>query len=327
MTAPIAGFRVVRPRDIHEAIVARQSQPDSQFIAGGTDLLVNVRHGIKKPGTLIDISGLDGLGEIEIGKTGVRIGAGVTLAKLTQHSAIVARYPAVFDAAGQVAGPGHREMATVGGNVCLDTRCVYYNQSEWWRSANRYCLKHRGDTCHVAPQGQRCHAAFTGDLAPAFLALGAEAEILGLSGSRRIPLEDLYVEDGRAHLKLADEELLTAVVLPAEAPSSAYAKARARGSIDYPLAGVAAALAVADGRVASLRIGITGTNSRPFVVAGIDELNGRSIDEAALRTIDRMVQRQVQPMRTTIASAHYRRLAAAALACRLVETLFRQAAA
>lgn len=327
MTAPIAGFRVVRPRDIHEAIVARQSQPDSQFIAGGTDLLVNVRHGIKKPGTLIDISGLDGLGEIEIGKTGVRIGAGVTLAKLTQHSAIVARYPAVVDAAGQVAGPGHREMATVGGNVCLDTRCVYYNQSEWWRSANRYCLKHRGDTCHVAPQGQRCHAAFTGDLAPAFLALGAEAEILGLFGSRRIPLEDLYVEDGRAHLKLADEELLTAVVLPAEAPSSAYAKARARGSIDYPLAGVAAALAVADGRVGSLRIGITGTNSRPFVVAGIDELNGRSIDEAALRTIDRMVQRQVQPMRTTIASAHYRRLAAAALACRLVETLFRQAAA
>jgi len=249
------------------------------------------------------------------------------LARLTQHSAIVARYPAVVDAAGQVAGPGHREMATVGGNVCLDTRCVYYNQSEWWRSANRYCLKHRGDTCHVAPQGQRCHAAFTGDLAPAFLALGAEAEILGLFGSRRIPLEDLYVEDGRAHLKLADEELLTAVVLPAEAPSSAYAKARARGSIDYPLAGVAAALAVADGRVGSLRIGITGTNSRPFVVAGIDELNGRSIDEAALRTIDRMVQRQVQPMRTTIASAHYRRLAAAALACRLVETLFRQAAA
>jgi 4-hydroxybenzoyl-CoA reductase subunit beta len=213
-------------------------------------------------------------------------------------------------------------MGTVGGNLCLDTRCIYYNQSEWWRSANKYCLKYRGDICHVAPQGQHCHAAFTGDLAPAMLALGAEVEIANASGRRRIPLSDMYIEDGRAHLALAEDELVVAALLPPGPPPSAYAKIRVRGAIDYPLAGVAVALAVADGVVKSLCIGLTGTNSRPFVLAGTDVIIGRPIDEKALQEIDRLVQKQVQPMRTTIASAQYRRLAAAALARRMTAALF-----
>src|SRR5207342_2518557 len=131
-----------------------------------------------------------------------------------------------------IAAPGHRAIGTVGGNLCLDTRCIYYNQSEWWRSANAYCLKNRGDTCHVAPQGRRCHAAFSGDLAPALMALGAEIEIAGPAGRRGIPLADLYAEDGRAHLKLAPGELILWVQLPAAPPPSAYAKVRLRGSID-----------------------------------------------------------------------------------------------
>jgi 4-hydroxybenzoyl-CoA reductase subunit beta len=212
-------------------------------------------------------------------------------------------------------------MATVGGNLCLDTRCIYYNQSEWWRRANRYCLKHGGDTCHVAPQGQRCHAAFSGDLAPALLALGAEVEIAGAHNRRRVPVGELYVEDGRAHLALAPDELVVAVHLPADPPASCYEKVRVRGAIDYPLAGVAVALRILDGRLALLRIGVTGTNPRPFLVAGTDALVGRAVDEQVLTSIDRLVQRQVQPMRTTIASSHYRRLAAAALARRLVSEL------
>jgi len=327
MTAPMPSFDIVRPGAVEDAVAARRNRPDSQYIAGGTDLLVNVRRGIKAPSTLIDISGLDEIGGIDIADTGVAIGAGVTLAAVAGHPAIAARYPAVADAAIQVAGPGHREMGTVGGNLCLDTRCIYYNQSEWWRSANKYCLKHRGDVCHVAPQGQRCHAAFTGDLAPALLALGANVEIAGSAGRRKIPLQDLYVEDGKAHLNLADCELLVAVHLPAVALPSAYAKARVRGSIDYPLAGVAVVLGASDGRVTSLSIGVTGTNSRPFLVAGTEAVHGHPIDDRALRDIDRMVQKQVQPMRTTIASAHYRRLTAAALARRLVGTLFQQSLA
>jgi 4-hydroxybenzoyl-CoA reductase subunit beta len=173
----------------------------------------------------------------------------------------------------------------------------------------------------VAPQGQRCHAAFTGDLAPALLALGAEVEIAGAQQRRRIPLGKLYVEDGKGHLALAADEIVVAVHLPPNPPPSAYAKLRVRGAIDYPLAGVAVALATADGVVKALRIGITGTNSRPFLLAGTDELLGRPIDEKMLQQVDRSVQKQVQPMRTTVASAHYRRLAAAGLARRLVSAL------
>jgi 4-hydroxybenzoyl-CoA reductase subunit beta len=322
MSALMPELHLVRPRNVGDAVAARRQHPGSRFIAGGTDLLVDLRHGLSSPDLLIDLSGIDELTGIEAHDRSLRIGAGVTVAALARNPEIAADYSAVTQAAEAIAGPGHRAMGTVGGNLCLDTRCIYYNQSEWWRQSNGFCLKRRGDICHVAPQGQRCHAAFTGDLAPALLALGAEAEIAGAQGRRRIPLGDLYVEDGRAHLALAEDELVVAVHLRPEASPSAYCKVRVRGAIDYPLAGVAVALGAAAGAVTSLRIGLTGTNSRPFVLAGTDAIVGRPIDEKALQDIDRLVQKQVQPMRTTVASAHYRRLAAAALARRLVAALF-----
>ena len=325
MSALLPEFSFAQPRGIGEAIAARREHPGSRFIAGGTDLLINMRHGLSSPVLLIDLSGIDELAEIEIRDHGVRIGAGVTIAALARNPLIAAHYRAVTQAAEAIAGPGHRAIGTVGGNLCLETRCIYYNQSEWWRRANGFCLKKHGVICHVAPQGQRCHAAFTGDLAPALLALGAEIEIAGAQVRRRIPLDDFYVEDGLAHLALAEDELVVAVHLPLDPPSSDYAKVRVRGAIDYPLAGVAVALSAADGAVKSLRIGLTGTNSRPFLLTGTDAMIGRPIDENALQGIDRLVQKQVQPMRTTVTSAHYRRLAAAALARRLAAALFVQA--
>jgi 4-hydroxybenzoyl-CoA reductase subunit beta len=252
----------------------------------------------------------------------VTIGAGVTIATLARNTAIASQYRALAQAAEAIAGPGHRVMATVGGNLCLDTRCIYYNQSEWWRSANAYCLKNRGDVCHVAPQGQRCHAAFSGDLAPALLVLRAEIDIAGPKGQRRISLSELYVEDGMAHLALAAGELIAAVHLPAAPPPSGYEKVRVRGAIDFPLAGVAVALSASGTNVGSLHIALTGTNSRPFLLAGTEAFAGRPVDEKLLQEIDRLVQKQVQPMRTTIASANYRRVAAAALARRLTARLF-----
>lgn len=321
MSTVLPTFRLVEPGTVGEAIAACDGHPGSRFVAGGTDLLVNMRRGIGSPELLIDLSGIDELSEIQVTDNGVTIGAGVTNAALARNDVIVARYHGLAQAAEAIAGPGHRNMGTVGGNLCLDTRCVYYNQSEWWRSANAYCLKHRGDTCHVAPQGQRCHAAFCGDLAPALLALGAELDILSSRGSRRIFLSQLYVEDGKAHLALGDGELIAAVHLPPDPPPSAYAKIRTRAAIDFPLAGVAVALATSKGSIASLRLALTGTNSRPFLLAGTEALLGRSIDEKLLHEVDRLVQRQVQPMRTTVASANYRRLAAAALAKRLITTL------
>jgi 4-hydroxybenzoyl-CoA reductase subunit beta len=327
MTAPMPQFRLAQPKSVKDAIAARLKYPSGRFIAGGTDLLVNMRRGITRPDVLIDLSGIDELTEIETDGHGVTIGAGVSIASLARNEAIATQYRALAQAAEAIAGPGHRTVGTVGGNLCLDTRCIYYNQSEWWRNANAYCLKNRGDTCHVAPQGQRCHAAYTGDLAPALLVLGAKIDIAGEQGSRRISLGDLYVEDGKAHLTLADSEIIVAVHLPSDPPPSAYAKIRARAAIDFPLAGVAVALAASGTIVGSLRVALTGTNSRPFLLAGTEAFAGKPVDEKLLEEIGRLVQKQVQPMRTTLTSANYRRVAAAALARRLTASLCAASAA
>ena len=321
MNASLADFRIIHPTTVKDAIAARRQHPPSRFIAGGTDLIVNIRRGIIRPELLIDLSGIDELSEIRADGDGVTIGAGVTIATLASDPIIVGRYRAVAQAAEGIAGPGHRVMGTVGGNLCLDTRCIYYNQSEWWRSANSYCLKNRGDTCHVAPQGNRCHATFSGDLAPALLVFGAVIDIAGPQSQRRIPLSQLYVEDGRAHLALAEDELVVSVRVPATPPASLYEKVRARGAIDFPLAGVAVALAKSADTIGSLRIALTGTNSRPFLLTDTENFVGRFLDDKLLQEIDRLVQKQVQPMRTTLVSANYRRVAAAAVARRLVSKL------
>jgi 4-hydroxybenzoyl-CoA reductase subunit beta len=321
MSAPLPDFGIVRPSAIEAALTARRDHKQSRFLAGGTDLVVNMRRGLAKPETIIDLSAIDELGGLKVDSDGVRIGATVTLAEIAAAPEIQSRYRAVREAAAAIAGPGHRAVATIGGNLCLDTRCIYYNQSEWWRRANGYCLKHAGTTCHVAPQGNRCHAAFSGDLAPAFMVFDAEVEIAGLEGRRRIALAELYAEDGRAHLTLADDELIVAVFLPPDAPPSGYLKTRVRGAIDFPLAGVAVALGFEAGVVRTLRVALTGTNSRPFLLAETESFLGKPLDEPALRRLDKLVQKQVQPMRTTLVSAQYRRLAAATQACRLAARL------
>src|SRR6516225_5900628 len=207
MNALLPDFQLIRADSVADAVAARRQHAGSRFIAGGTDLVVNMRHGLTSPDLLIDLSTIHELTEIKVGSNALRIGAGVTIAVVAGNPLIAANYRAMAQAAEAVAGPGHRALATVGGNLCLDTRCIYYNQSEWWRRANGFCLKKDGEVCHVAPQGERCHAAFTGDLAPVLLALGAEVEVEGLESRRRMPLDQLYAEDGRAHLRLAADEL------------------------------------------------------------------------------------------------------------------------
>ncbi len=259
--------------------------------------------------------------------SGLTLGAGVTLAQLAA-AALATPYRAIVEAARAVAGPTHRNAATIGGNLCQDTRCVFYNQSEWWRAANHYCLKRGGDTCHVAPQGARCHAAFSGDLAPALIALGAEVELLGAHGTRRMPLHALYRDDGAAHLTLAAGELLVQVHVPAAAAAarSGYRKTRVRGAIDFPLAGVAIALRRDGERLGALDVALTGTNSHPLMLGGLDALLGKSIDDALLVQLGKLVAKQVSPMRTTSTASNYRRQVASVLAQRLLRELWAEAA-
>jgi 4-hydroxybenzoyl-CoA reductase subunit beta len=315
-------FSLQQPQSLAEAAALLAAEPPARLLAGGTDLVPNLRRGIDSPARLVDLSRVAGLDELHSADSGATIGAGVRLARLIADAGIKRRYRAVAEAAEAVAAPGHRSAATVGGNLCLDTRCVFYNQDAWWRAANDHCLKRGGTTCHVAPQGNRCHAAFSGDLAPALLALGAEVDVASSRGTRRLPLADLYRDDGAAHLALQRDELLVRVHLPAPGPGvCGYRKARVRGAIDFPLAGVAMVLALRDGALAHLAVALTGTNARPFVLDGTQALIGRPVDETAAATLGRLVSKQVSPMRTTVTPSNHRRLAAAAQAQRLLREL------
>ena len=315
MTRPLPAFHLIRPATVAEAVEAL-AEPEARPCAGGTDLLVNMRRGLQQTTVLVDLTTIDGFAGIAATEAGLRVGAGTRLTELAASPAL-AGYAAVTEAADSIAGPGHRAAATVGGNLCLDTRCLYYNQSDWWRRSTDYCLKYRGEICHVAPKGNRCRAAFSGDLAPALMVHGAEVEIAGPAGTRRIPLADLYREDGAQHLTLAPGEIVSAVHLSASTAVSGYAKTRIRAALDFPLAGVA--VACERGAERPFAVAVTGTNSCPILVETPGTYRPGAEDWFA--ALDKAVQRAVSPQRTTTIGAHYRRLAAAAMAVRLARRL------
>jgi 4-hydroxybenzoyl-CoA reductase subunit beta len=330
-------FRVLNPRTVDEVIAARAANPGSMPLGGGTDLVVNIRRGIVAPKVLIDMNRVQELHAIRADEKSLELGASVRLSEIAEHPAINQHYPVLAQAAAHIAGPTHRNMGTVGGNLCLDTRCIFYNQSEWWRDANNHCLKTTGTICHVAPKSRGvCFATFAGDLAPALLTLGAEVDIAGPQGRRTVPLEKLYIGfarqdvpvtetqgDGKFYLSLRPGEILTAVhAKHTPGLRSAYDKIRIRRSIEYPVAGVAVALKKDKDKLTELRIAFTGTNPRPVLLAGTAELCGGTPDEGVFKGLDALVRDQIMPMKTTFTPGHYRRRVAGVLARRLLTRLF-----
>ena len=316
-------FQLYRPDSTADAVKIRSEQPEALYLAGGTDLMVNVRRGIEQPKHIIDLTAITELQAIGEDDEGLHIGSGVHVMDIAENNKIKSDYPAIAEAADAVAGPTHRQYATIGGNLCLDTRCLFYNQSEWWRQSNDYCLKERGDTCHVASGGQKCFAAFSGDVAPAMLVYEAEVDLVGPEGSRRVPLVEIYENDGMAHLNLQPGELLTVIHLPkplAGSPSR-YEKARIRGSIDFPLAGVAVRLSTDGSSVKELAIALTGVGSSPQVIKKTEEFVGQALDEDVLETVKETVRKQAKPMKTTTVAPWYRRRVVSALAKRLTAEL------
>jgi 4-hydroxybenzoyl-CoA reductase subunit beta len=314
---------MLRPATAADALRLRAANPASQYIAGGTDLLPNLRRGLASPAAVIDLGAIAELTEIAEQGNALRIGSGVSLARIAAHPAVTARLPALAQAAASVAGPTHRAAATLGGNLCLDTRCSYYNQSEAWRAGNNYCMKRDGDGCRVAKKSKRCYAAFSGDVAPALIALNTEVEILGADGSRRQPLIELYRDDGMQWLTLAPGELVVAVTVPLDdAWRSAYEKVRVRGAIDFPLAGVAVALRREGGLLTGLRIALTGVSSQPLAIDGLNALFGKPLDAAALDAISEQADLANRSMKTTLVDVLYRRGVSLVLAKRLTQRLW-----
>ncbi|MGH7002569.1 MAG: FAD binding domain-containing protein [Alphaproteobacteria bacterium] len=327
-------FDVIRPRTVAEMLAARKAHPASRLIGGGTDILVNIRRGIEKPPVLIETNEVAELRAIGADADQIVLGASVKLVEVAQHPAIKRLYPAVAAAAESIAGPTQRNMGTVGGNLCLDTRCIFYNQSEWWRGANAHCLKTElGDICHVAPKSKGvCFATFSGDLAPALLLYGGEIDLAGPEGPRTVALEDFYVGyskqdgstgDGRKYLAIKPGEFVLRVRAK-NTPGlvSGYDKIRIRRSIEYPVAGVAAAVKRDGGTLTDLRVALTGTNPRPVLLDGTAELCGKPLTDATLATLDDLCRDQIMSMKTTFTPGTYRRRVATVMAKRLVKRLW-----
>src|SRR5438105_8498274 len=269
----LPSFKLLRPHTVQEAVgyLARYAG-NIQIVAGGTDIIPSMKQRLFEPQYLLDVRAIEELDRIRVvGGVGVEIGVLTSLSTIEDSAFIQRNYSVLHEAVKTVASPILRNMGTIGGNICLDTRCVWYNQSLTWRKSCGFCIKKDGDLCHVAPGGTKCWAAFSGDTPPALLCLNAEIEIVSESGTRRLALRDFYTGLGDSHRKLASNELLTRVILPKSSAGyqGAYRKLRIRGSIDYPLAGVAVALKRSNGHVEDLRIAMTAVNPAPVLVNGI----------------------------------------------------------
>ena len=306
-------MRVVRPKTVGEAVgILAEYGPEAMVIAGGTDVVPNLQMGLFTPRVLVDIKPIQALRGVSFDGAGVlRIGALTTLSELLDSHIVDEKYSVLAGAAGMVAGPLQRNMGTLGGNLCLETRCRWYNQSEFWRKSLGGCLKKDGPICHVAPGGSRCWAVWSGDSAPALLTLDAEIEIASLGGVRRLPLESFYRNDGMDRIALGRDELLTAVIVPPRTAGrrGVYHKLRIRNSIDYPLAGVAVTMDVdAQGICRDARVAVGGVNPAPLLLRQANEwLIGQKF---SLELVERIAHAAIQtgkPLTTSASTPVYRR--------------------
>jgi 4-hydroxybenzoyl-CoA reductase subunit beta len=308
----LPSFQLLRPKTLDEAIsLMGKYDGEMKIVAGGTDLLPSMKQKLFTPPYVLDlrrVGELRGIRKIPGG--GLEIGALTTLSAI-EHSSVIRRdYPVLYEAARVVASPVLRNMGTIGGNLCLDTRCLWYNQSLVWRQSCGFCLKKDGDLCHVAPGGRFCWATFSGDTPPALLCLGAEIEIAGPNGVRRTPLSEFYVNDGIVRLHLASDEIVTRIHLPEASAGwrGSYQKLRVRGSIDYPLAGVAVALKLRSGKVDNARVAITAVNPAPFLVDGAGaHLIGMAPSETLAEQVGELAARTAKPLTTSALTPEYRR--------------------
>ena len=290
------------PRSVAEAarILAGEG-PAAMLVAGGTDLLPNMKRRHQTPKVLVSLRGIPSLRALN-----GAFGAGLTLNEIVRSE----RTPAALrQAAAQVATPHLRNMGTLGGNLCLDTRCTYYNQNYEWREAIGFCLKKDGETCWVATASKRCVAVSSTDTAPALIALNASVVLCGSEGERTVPVEALYKNDGIEYLSRRPDEILTAVRIPEKGFRSTYWKLRRRGSFDFPVLGVAAALRLSSqGTVEEARIALGAAASRPFLVEKASEfLQGKRLTDEVIQEASALVANRAKPMDNTDLDLYWRK--------------------
>lgn len=303
-------FEYLAPQTLDDAVrLLAQHGADAMIVAGGTDLYPNMKRRQMTPQYVVGLNALRELRGVK-NASGFVIGAGTTLTQLANDSAIQQAYPALTTAAGLVSSPQLRNAGTIGGNLCLDTRCNYYDQTYFWRKAIGFCMKKDGDICLVAPGGNRCWAISSTDCAPVMVALDARVRLVGPNGAREIPASALYHDDGMNYLTKARDEILTEIILPpADGLCSTYLKLRRRGSIDFPLLGVAAAIRVAsNGIVEHARIILGAIASHPVRALDAEKiLVGQKLTDDVIAAAADAAYKPAKPMDNADAAYAWRK--------------------
>ena len=305
-------FRYLGPHRLNEAVeMLAQEGEQAMLVAGGTDLYPNMKRRQFTPPVLIGLRAMPELKGISGSpEQGMRLGASVTLSTLANHPVIQQYYPALATAAGSVSTPQLRNVGTLGGNLLLDTRCNYYNQTEFWRHSIGYCMKKDGDVCLVAPGSPRCWAISSADTAPVLVSLDAQVRLVSTRGDRVLPVRDLFRDDGMNPYTKARDEILTEILLPpADGWRSVYLKLRRRGSFDFPILGVVAALRfVDDGTVADARITLGAVASHPIeATEAAAQLVGQSLTPQVIDVVAAAAAKRSKPLDNADLTINYRK--------------------
>ena len=301
-----------RPRDLAAASALLAAHPGRAIvIAGGTDLMPNMKHGLFTPAHVIALKQIPELHGIEERDGELYIGAAETLTTVSRHPLVRRLFPSLARAAGLVAGPQLRNMGTIGGNICLDTRCTYYNQTFFWRDALGYCLKKDGDVCHVTKVGKKCVAAHSADTPPVLMTLGASIDLHSADATRSVPVEKFFVADGIANTVRGWNEIVVRVRIPVAAARlrTSFQKLRQRAAIDFPLLNVAVAVALDDASaITDLRIVVSALGARPRIIDGLEKVAfGRALDAATSAAVAERAFQQCHPLTNIIVDADWRR--------------------
>ncbi len=293
-------FRYHAPHTLDEAVrMLADEGPQATLIAGGTDLLPNMKRRQQAPQALIALRNIHAL-KIARNGTGLTLGAGLTLTDIVHNDTVKREYAGLWQAATQIATPHLRNMGTLGGNLCLDTRCSYYNQNYEWRKAIDFCMKKDGEVCWVATGSKRCLATSSTDTAPALIALGAKVRLVSADDERILSLAELYQDDGIDFLQRRPDEILTEVLLPpAEGWRSTYWKLRRRGSFDFPALSVAVAVRLSNERhVEDARIVLGAVSSQPVVCEEVARfITGNALSDDVIEQAGKLAAMVARPVK------------------------------
>ncbi len=300
-------FEYVEPKDIKEASSILSKEAGARILAGGTDLLVNMKHRVEVPAVVVNLKKIPGLDFVRVEEGRIRIGALTPLKRVYNTPYVAEKAPGLASAASSVGSYHHQIMGTMGGNICQQNRCKYFNQSRWWRSARELCFKAGGEFCHVVKKKDCCYSSYCGDVAPALLVMNAKASLESQEGPREVDVEALFTGDGKRPLNLMKGEILTEIIIPGEAAEglSMYRKFSHRQSIDFPIVGVSL---WHSGDRREFRFAMTAVDRRPIRARKAEEiLNGTDLKEESLEKALHLALEEAKPVNTSLYPSSYKR--------------------